>query len=541
MTLREYSGEIRHGLRLFKPWRSRLIGLNLLGLPLTVINLGLAWLIGLGVESISTGQSDWMAFAPLLIVGIFLLRGLLNMLLGYLQVRLETKVGLFFERKTFGKLLRIPLRKTPDLGATTTSLFFDTGRWVGGFTQLFATVSVEVIRTLALWGFLFFLDWRLGVLVGVVIPVFFLPFTFLIRRIRKASGDFFKRNQGYWSRAVDAARSPRLIRAFNAQEHEFNRFSEEGTERRSTMLRYRLLQLFTGPLGELFGATALAAGIWFGESTLGGDVSLAVIGSSAATLVWLLGSLRALFNALSPLETTLVLQRRLRKLWDSEEEPTIETVVPSLENEFTVEGLSFSYDEDVFRDVSFSLRPGELVHLGGQSGVGKSTLARILCRLYEPDSGQLFLDGKPLGDYSLNDWRSRARLVSQEPEFMPGNLWSTVAYPEQPDVEKSRRLLSLVQLENLNAERLLSSGAMELSGGERRRLALARALYREPDLLILDEATSFIDEAMEEELIGQLRREYPKLMILLISHRQAAARLADRRLLLSHRGIESIG
>ncbi|MCD4733618.1 ABC transporter ATP-binding protein/permease [bacterium] len=361
-----------------------------------------------------------------------------------------------------------------------------------------------------------------------------------MRRIRKASGEFFKRNQGYWSRAVDAARSPRLIRAFNAQEYEFQRFSEEGTRRRSTMLRYRLLQLFTGPLGELFGATALAAGIWFGDSTLGGDVSLATIGSSAATLVWLLGSLRALFNALSPLETTLVMQRRLRKLWDSGEEPMIETVTPSLAGEFTAEGLTFAYDEEVFRDVSFSLHPGELVHLGGQSGVGKTTLARVLCRLYEPDSGRLLLDGKPLSDYSLADWRSRARLVSQEPEFMPGNLLETVAYPEQPDLEKSRRLLALVQLDNLDAERLLSSGALELSGGERRRLALARALYRKPDLLILDEATSFVDEALEEELIGRLRREYPQLMILLISHRRAAAHLADRRLLLSHRGVQSV-
>jgi len=540
MSLREYKNEIRHGLRLFKPWRGRLILLNLLGLPLTVINVGLAWLIGLGVESIAKGESDWTALAPLLIVGIFLLRGLLSMLLSYARLRLESKVSLFFERKTFGKLLRIPLRKTPDLGATTTSLFFDGGRWAGGFTQLFATFSVEVIRAAALWGFLFFLDWRLGVLVGVVIPIFFLPFAFLVRRIRKASGEFFRRNQGYWSRAVDAARSPRLIRAFNAQEHEFRRFSEEGAKRRSTMLRYQLIQLFTGPLGELFGATALAAGLWLGESVIGGDVSLATVGSSAATLVWLLGSLRALFNTLSPLEITLVLQRRLRKLWDSDEEPTIEIAAPSLDGEFTVEGLSFAYDEAVFQNVSFSLRPGELVHLGGQSGVGKTTLARVPCRPYEPDSGRLLLDGKLLTDYSLANWRDRARLVSQEPEFMPGNLLETIAYPQQPDIEKARRLLALVQLDNLDAERVVSSGALELSGGERRRLALVRALYRKPDLLTLDEATSFVDEALEEELIQRLRQEYPRLMILLISHRPAAARLADRRLFLSHDGIQTI-
>ncbi len=147
----------------------------------------------------------------------------------------------------------------------------------------------------------------------------------------------------------------------------------------------------------------------------------------------------------------------------------------------------------------------------------------------------MLLDDSPLRGYGLGPWRLRTALVDQEPEFLPGTLEEAVAYPDEAGDYGIRELLGEVGLGDL--ERTISAGAPELSGGERRRLALARALYHNPDLLILDETTSFVTAKRERALIELVRRRLPNTAVLIISHRERVGDLADRRLRLDEGGI----
>ncbi len=534
----------KRGLRLafdvLRPWRLRLLGLNLLGLPQAGLNILLAWTIGFGVDRFLEQAEVLRSLIPILLIGLFLFRSGVEVFIRYISLRLGSRIHLTLERKTFDKLLRIPLLDAVDAGEATTSLFHDCAHYAHGIIDLYGTLTVELLRAAALWSYLLVLEWRLGILVAVAIPVFLLPLRFLMRKMRRASTELYKENLRYWRRAVDAVSAPRLVRGAGAQRFEFDSFADVGERKRKGMLRQAVYRSFIGPLGEVFAACAIGAAFWLGVDLIGVEgLSLGGLGSAAVTTVWLLGALKGIFGAAGSAQSTLVLQDRLLKIWRIGDE-VLDGPEPPEWRVLWVDGLDFSYPNGtaVLRGVNLGLKRGEIVHLSGPSGAGKTTLARLLCRLYEPIGGRLLLGDSPLKGYGLGPWRLKTALVDQEPEFLPGTLEEAVAYPDEPGDAGIHEILREVGLGDL--ERTISSGAPELSGGERRRLALARALYHRPELLILDETTSFVTTERERALIELVRRRLPDTAVLVISHRERVGDLADRRLRLEPNGMVEI-
>jgi ABC-type multidrug transport system fused ATPase/permease subunit len=546
MTEKPYSGGLRLALEVLRPWRLRLAGLNLLGLPQAGLNVLLAWAVGYGVDRFLAGAGALQVLIPLLLIGLFLFRSGFGVLLRYLSLKLGSRIHLALERRTFRKLLKIPLLNAMGAGEAATSLFHDCSMYAHGVVDLYGALVLSLIQAAALWAYLTVLDWRLAVVVLVAVPLFLLPLRFLVRKLRRVSADLYAENQRYWSRAVDATRAPRLVRGAGAQESEFDAFTGVGERRRRGMLKQAGYHLLAGPLGEVFSACAIGAAFWLGVDLLGVEgLSLGGLGSAAVATVWLLGALKGIFGAAGSVQSTLVLQDRLVRLWRIADED-LDGPEPPEWRVLEAGNLAFSYPDgaEVFRGVNLALKRGELVHLAGPSGAGKTTLARVLCRLYEPTAGSLGLDGKPVKGYGLGPWRLRTALVDQEPEFLPGTLEEAVAYPGGPDDNEGKGLKPLVQLLHEvglgGLDRELTSGAPELSGGERRRLALARALYHRPELLVLDETTSYVDAELERELIELVRRKLPDAAVLVISHRERVGALADRRLRLDAGGMAEL-
>ena len=199
--------------------------------------------------------------------------------------------------------------------------------------------------------------------------------------------------------------------------------------------------------------------------------------------------------------------------------------------------MSFSYDgsEEVLTDVSFHIGEGEFVAFVGESGAGKSTIAALLARLYAPDSGRITAAGTPIGQYDVDDWRSRVAYVRQNPFIfnttLEGNLRMANPEASRRDMERVCEIAQVTEfLDDLpeGFETELGDDGVRLSGGQRQRVALARALLEDADLLLLDEATSDLDTNIETRVKTGIESMNEDLMIVAIAHRLSTVRDADR-------------
>ena len=209
--------------------------------------------------------------------------------------------------------------------------------------------------------------------------------------------------------------------------------------------------------------------------------------------------------------------------------------IPDDWSKLQVENLGFSYDKDiVFKGISFDINRGEVIAVQGPSGIGKSTFVNILLKLTEPDEGRILLDGQDFTHYKKIDWLSRIGASGQDFELPEGSIADNLMFGGKLSEEAMIRALETAEIadfvlslpEGLNTK--LGDRGVRLSGGQRQRIMLARALARNPEILILDEATSAVSMDVEEKIYDHIKTAYPDMTIILITHRKIPDGLADK-------------
>jgi subfamily B ATP-binding cassette protein MsbA len=209
---------------------------------------------------------------------------------------------------------------------------------------------------------------------------------------------------------------------------------------------------------------------------------------------------------------------------------------PSQVREIAFEDVTFAYNETpVVRELSFSAERGEFVAFAGPSGAGKSTVVSLLTRLYDPDEGTVTANGTPIERYDLRAWRERVSMVRQHPFIFNDTLWHNLTLSNRDATEREVREACRVAqvtefLDDLpdGLETTLGDDGVRLSGGQRQRVALARALLKDADVLVLDEATSDLDTALEAEIQRRLEATEDDRVLVVIAHRLSTVRNADR-------------
>jgi subfamily B ATP-binding cassette protein MsbA len=234
----------------------------------------------------------------------------------------------------------------------------------------------------------------------------------------------------------------------------------------------------------------------------------------------------------------LVRTRKFIEELDRREEPNKAYLpVPDDVNSIAFEDVWFSYDgeEDVLRGIDFEAFEGEFIAFVGQSGAGKSTIASLLARMYEPTDGEILANRTPIGDMDIGEWRERIAVVRQNPYIFDDTLRYNLTIADrdasQAEIERVCEIAQVNEFLNdlpNGYETLLGDDGVRLSGGQKQRVALARALLKDADLLILDEATSDLDSNLEKEVqkaIEAMEREY---IVMTIAHRLSTVKNADR-------------
>ena len=312
-------------------------------------------------------------------------------------------------------------------------------------------------------------------------------------------------------------------------------------------LKFRAL---TG-LGTALGTAAI---LWVGaQSVLEGRLTVGGILVFLAYLAALYGPLETLMYAPSTTQGAVGSARRVLEILDTKrevEDRRHAIIVPRLRGHLRIEHVTYGYEEaqPILRDVSLEIRPGETVALIGPTGAGKSTLAGLVPRFYDPWSGRVTVDGVDLRDLQLKNLRSQVAVVLQDPFLLPTSIAENIAYGRptatHAEIELAARAANahdFIQRLPEGYDTIVAERGATLSGGERQRLSVARALLKDAPILILDEPTSAMDAVTEALLLEALQRLMKGRTTLMIAHRISTVARADRILVLEGGAIVETG
>lgn len=389
------------------------------------------------------------------------------------------------------------------------------------------------------------LSWKLSLLVLVLIPLEILWLRWMRRKVERQTRIIRERSADLSSFLVETLPAMKFIQAVSQEKRESRKLNRLSDSYLTDLLKLQVTEFFTqaipGTLTSLTRATAfLIGGYWVieGQWQLGSLIAFSsYLGMATGPVQSLLGLYVAIQRMSVSLDRVMDLRRAEPDI-TAPEHPA--TLADDMQGEICFDRVSFSYqgrNEPILNHASTVFPAGASIALIGPSGVGKSTLIDLLMRYYDPEQGRVLIDGVNLKQLAPMELRKRVALVSQDITLFRGTLMENIRYaaPEASDAQvqaatDQAQLTELIESLPMGLETPLGERGSQLSGGQKQRVAIARAILQKPAILILDEATSAVDEATEAEVIANVNRIFAGKTRILISHRASTLSGVDLRI-----------
>jgi ATP-binding cassette subfamily B protein len=389
------------------------------------------------------------------------------------------------------------------------------------------------------------LSWKLSLLVLVLIPLEILWLRWMRRKVERQTRIIRERSADLSSFLVETLPAMKFIQAVSQEKRESRKLNRLSDSYLTDLLKLQVTEFFTqaipGTLTSLTRATAfLIGGYWVieGQWQLGSLIAFSsYLGMATGPVQSLLGLYVAIQRMSVSLDRVMDLRRAEPDITTPEHPATL---ADDMQGEICFDRVSFSYqgrNEPILNHASTVFPAGASIALIGPSGVGKSTLIDLLMRYYDPEQGRVLIDGVNLKQLAPMELRKRVALVSQDITLFRGTLMENIRYaaPEASDAQvqaatDQAQLTELIESLPMGLETPLGERGSQLSGGQKQRVAIARAILQKPAILILDEATSAVDEATEAEVIANVNRIFAGKTRILISHRASTLSGVDLRI-----------
>ena len=548
----------RRLLPLMRPYVPVLLVGALLALVVAAMEGAIAWLVKPALDDIFIRRDMVMLrVIPLLLLGAYLLKGAARYGQAYLMAAVGERVIATLRGRLYGHIQQMPLSFFADLHSA--ELMSRVVTDVNRLARVSSTVLVMALRNVAmivaLLTVMIVREWTLALIAIVVFPFVGVAVRSIGRRLYRIN----KRSQEKIAELNvllhEAFSGMKIVKAFGRERHEAERFDRVNRRLLDLALKDHRTDEITEPLMEVLAAFGIMGALWYGgHQVIAGAMTPGDFFSFTAALALLYGPVRHLSRTMNTIQQATAAVERVFEILDTP--PAIADrrgarTIPGFASALSFENVSFRYPgspEPTLRDITLEVRRGDVVAFVGMSGAGKSTLIDLVPRFHDVTAGRITVDGHDVRDVTQASLRALIGVVTQETFLFSDSVHYNIAYgrpgasPE--DVAQAAR--------QAHAEEFIlacpdgyatpvGERGVRLSGGQRQRLAIARAFLKDPPILILDEATSDLDAESEFMVQQALADLMHGRTVLVIAHRLATVRNADRIVVVHEGRLAEIG
>ncbi|MCB9758073.1 MAG: ABC transporter ATP-binding protein [Candidatus Omnitrophica bacterium] len=459
--------------------------------------------------------------------------------------RLYTKIQSFsldyFSERRTGELLS---RITNDVAVIENAISY-------GVTDLFRqSFLILIYVTIA-----FSIHFKAACVVFFILPLIGWPMSRIGAKLKKLSRRTQENMADVNSILLETISGVRVVKAFSTEQHEIGRFRVKNQEAYKLRLKSVKRMLLMNPITEIFGLfCGIGIILWMGRQVMDEQLSFGVFAFFLSSILLIISPLKKLGNVNAMTQQALAANERIYDVLD--QQPTVQEkpnamVLSAIQRNVKLENVSFRYESEgvpVLQNINLEIKVGELVAIVGPTGTGKSTLANLIPRFYDVTQGCVTVDGQDVRDVTFESLRHQIGIVSQETFLFNDTVGANISYgtPQatQKEVETAAQRAYAHQFISKMPEgyqTIIGDRGFRLSGGEKQRIAIARAILRNPPILILDEATSqldsesekFVQEAVDKLMVGRT--------VIAIAHRLSTIRKANKIVVLDKGGIVGLG
>ncbi len=511
-------------------------------------NLYLPWIFRDMIDKVLNAKDYYMLnMISASIVVIFLLRGIFLYGQNYLMSFVGQHVIIDIRSEVFRKLQRLSMsfydkNKTGTIMSYVTN---DVNALQGAMVDNTIELVTEGIILIGSVCAMVYLDWKLTLFTILTFPVVLYFMNFFGKKIRRSGGQIQAATADITSVLQESVSSARVVKSFVREQYEIDRFERENEVNLKANLKNAKYMATLSPTIEFVAALGVTLILWYGgNNVIAGETTAGSLVAFLAYAVNISNPIKRITRVSGHIQKALAAAQRVFDVLDLPEEvkdlPDAK-VLPAVTGNVSFEHVTFSYNagDEILHDLSFEAKPGQAIGLVGPSGAGKSTVASLLPRFYDCDSGTICIDGKDIRHVTLDSLRNQVGIVPQETILFNGSVYDNILYGRldatKEEIEEAAKAANahdfIMELPN-GYNTMLGDRGVNISGGQRQRIAIARAILKDPRILILDEATSALDTESERVVQEALNRLMVGRTSIIIAHRLSTIKNADRILVL---------
>ena len=482
----------------------------------------------------------------------FLLKEIFTFFQQYLMTDVSTRVLTDLRNKVYNKLLDFSLDfyTKEHAGNLVSRITYDTSIIQNSITEGLTTLVSQSFQVVVCLVMVFSvravykIDWMLLILSMLVLPTLVYPIVRIGKKLKKISTSTQEQMGAVTTTLFETISGIRVVKAFGMEEYERNKFAKQNHGLYRLFMKSAKREQLIGPITEYIGVVCAALVLWLGgRKVVSGELSAGAFIAFLVSLMLMVRPFNQLSRVYSIIQKALAAAERIFSILDTEasiKDGPDAVALPILKDRITFNNVNFGYDSvPVLKGINFEVKKGEVIAIVGPSGCGKSTLVNLIPRFYDPTNGEVLIDGRDIKRATLDSLRGQVGIVTQETILFHDTIRANIAYGGQ--VASDEEIANAARIANAHDfisklpegyHTTVGERGHRISGGERQRIAIARAVLRNETILILDEATSQLDMESEKLVQDALEKLMKGRTVFVIAHRLSTVKFATKIIVL---------